>query len=47
VVDFTPVAVSYDAVINGALSPVYSPGRLRPGIVIELHVHRTRTTTAP
>jgi hypothetical protein len=47
VVDFTPTAVSYDAVINGTPAPVFSPGRLRPGIVIELHVHQTRTATAP
>jgi len=45
VVDFTPTAVNYDVATNGALSPVFSPGRLRPGIAIELHAHRT--TTAP
>ena len=47
VVDFTPTAVSYDVATNGARSPVFSPGRLRPGIAIELHAHRTTTTTVP
>ena len=28
---------------NGVLSPVFSPGRLCPGIAIELHAHRIRT----
>ncbi len=47
VVDFTPTAVSYDVATNGVLSPAFSPGRLRPGIAIELHAHRTTTASAP
>jgi hypothetical protein len=40
--DLAPTAVSYDVSTNGMLSPVFSPSRLRPGIVLELHAHRTR-----
>ena len=47
VVDFTPTAVTYDVATNGGLLSVFSPGRLRPGIAIELHAHRTTTAPAP
>ena len=41
VLDFTPTEVSYDVAAKGALSTVFSPDRFRPGIALELHVHRT------
>jgi hypothetical protein len=43
VLDFASTAVSYDVVTNGVVTPVFSPGRFRPGIAIEIDVHRTVT----